>query len=490
MPEKVSNIAKNTSYYTLALIIQKVISFSYFVIIARALGPEDLGKYYFAISFTTIAAIFIDVGLTNVLIRETAKNQDDAAKLINNSLSIKLPLSLITLLAVVSAINLLGYPDLTKHLVYLSSLSMILDSFTLSFFAVSRGFHNLSFESIASVLFQAIVLGVGLVTLKFGLGARALMAGLASASLFNCVYSAVILAKKWRIKLRPAFDFKLMKTILAFALPFAIFGVFQRFYTYFDSVLLSMLSGDREVGIYQVAFKVIFALQFLPAAFSASLYPAMSTYWANNRAQLAVTFERAVNYLVIISLPIVIGVIAIADKVVVLFNSGYDDAVLPLKINILSLAFIFPTFALGALLSACDRQKRIMVNQGVVAALSVILNLILIPRLAATGASLTVAATNFLMFALCFVPIPKIISVNYSRMLKMLARVALAAAVMGLAAYYLKSYINVFIVVGISGLLYFTLLFLLGGFHKEDIVSIIESFKKKGAEEQIAAKEI
>lgn len=71
---KIKNIAKNTSYLTLALVIQKVISFLYFVILARNLDPEFLGKYYFAISFTTIFAIFIDFGLVNYLTRETAKD--------------------------------------------------------------------------------------------------------------------------------------------------------------------------------------------------------------------------------------------------------------------------------------------------------------------------------------------------------------------------------------------------------------------------------
>ena len=60
MSVKISNIAKNTSYFTLALILQKVISFSYFTIIARALGPEDLGKYYFAIAFASVAIILTD----------------------------------------------------------------------------------------------------------------------------------------------------------------------------------------------------------------------------------------------------------------------------------------------------------------------------------------------------------------------------------------------------------------------------------------------
>ena len=51
---KINNIARNTSYLTLALILQKIISFTYFTLLARYVGPVSLGKYYFAISFTTI----------------------------------------------------------------------------------------------------------------------------------------------------------------------------------------------------------------------------------------------------------------------------------------------------------------------------------------------------------------------------------------------------------------------------------------------------
>lgn len=491
MSAKVSNIARNTSYYTLALVIQKVISFSYFVIIARFLGPEDLGKYYFAISFTTIAAIFIDLGLTNVLTRETAKNQADAARLINNSLSLKLPLAGATVLVVAILINLLGYPELTRHLVYFSSISMVLDSFTFSFFSISRGFHNLTFESVASVVFQLIVLGSGLLAMRFGLDVRALMAGLALASIFNFFYSAGVLKRKWRIRLRPEFDRALLKKIIAFSLPFAAVGIFQRFYTYFDSVLLSLLSGDREVGIYQVAFKVIFALQFLPAAFSASLYPALSTYWANNRAQLAITFERAMNYLLIISLPIAIGIASIADRVVLLFKAGYGGAALPLQISMAALVFLFLNYAAGAMLAACDRQKTIMYVSGAVTVASVALNLILIPRLAAVGASITVAATNFLMFAANIYYAARIVRFNFGKVGKMLAKVAAAAILMGAAAYCLKPYLNVFLTVGIAGVLYFSLLFLFGGFRKEDIVSILESFKKKETgEEKIAIRNV
>lgn len=40
MPARVTNIARNTSYFTVALIIQKLISLTYFTLYARILEIE------------------------------------------------------------------------------------------------------------------------------------------------------------------------------------------------------------------------------------------------------------------------------------------------------------------------------------------------------------------------------------------------------------------------------------------------------------------
>ena len=80
MSERITNIAKNTSFFTFALVLQKVVTFVYFTILARNLLPEDLGKYYFAISFATIFMLIADLGLNNVLVREVAKRKNEAGK--------------------------------------------------------------------------------------------------------------------------------------------------------------------------------------------------------------------------------------------------------------------------------------------------------------------------------------------------------------------------------------------------------------------------
>ncbi len=479
MSEKVINIARNTSYYTLALVVQKVISFTYFIIIARALGPEDLGRYYFAISFTTIFAILIDLGFSNVLTREVAKKPEEAQRYFSNIIGLKIPLAIFTVALVAILAWVFNYPGLTRALILISSISMVLDSFTLTFFAIMRGHHNLRYESISSIFFQLIVLLSGLFALWLGWGLILLVSALALASAYNFVYSFFVIKNKTDISLRPRLDKAFIKRLVVMTLPFALFAIFQRIYTYIDSVLLSNMSGDYAVGIYQVAFKIINALQFLPMAFAASLYPAFSTYWNGNRGQLAVTFERAMNYLLIISLPISIGIFTIADKIVLLFKSGYGDAVLPLQVTIASLVFVFLNFSVGALLNACDKQ---IVNTKIIAFATVAcvsLNCLLIPKYGALGATVADAITNTIIFVLGIMYIPNILQYNYGKVIINSLKIFFAASLMGLISHLAKEYVNIFVVVGLSGLVYFFLLYAMKVLRLEDIISIKSSFLKK-----------
>ncbi|MDA3839670.1 MAG: flippase [Patescibacteria group bacterium] len=472
-------MAKNTSYFTFALILQKVVSFTYFAILARFLGPESLGQYFFAISFASIFGIIIDIGIANVLTREIAKDQESSSKLISNILAIKIPLMFLSWILIYLFIFFLGYTGTLKYLILLSTLAVTLDSFTYTFYAISRGHHNLIFESISSVVFQLIVLCFGFYFLFFDYSILYVMSALVFASIFNFIYSSTLLKRKWHISFFKKIELKVIKHIFIISLPFGVFVGFQRLYLYLDSVLLKMMAGDYFVGLYQVAFKIIFSLQFLPMAFTASLYPAMSAYWKSDRTQLLVTFERAFSYLLIISLPISFGIAFLSQQIILIFSSSYNDAILPLIIIMFSLPFIFLNFPIGSLLNACDKQRLNTFNMGVALVASVILNIILIPKYQALGASITVLLTNMLMFLLGMIQIPGIIKIKFLNLLKIALKTLLASFMMSIFVYYAKDYLNIFFVVTISAFIYFISLYLLRGFRKEDIFSIYSSFIKK-----------
>jgi O-antigen/teichoic acid export membrane protein len=471
--------------------MQKVVSFAYFAMLARNLPPEDLGKYYFAISFTSIFGIFIDIGLFNVLTREVAKNNNQTEKnrtatekefaqsFLSTVLAIKIPTALFSVLLVFSLVNIFDYSPIIKFLVYLSSISMVLDSFSTTFYAVMRGFHNLKYESFGVFAFQVIVFIFGFISLRQGLGLDWLIIALAIASFFGFVYSSLILFRKFGITIYPRYDRLLIQKILITSSSFAIFGILQRMYTYLDSVLLQWLAGERYVGLYQVPFKIIFALQFLPMAFTASLYPAFSAYWRSNREQLPISFSRAVNYLLIISLPISGGIIVLAYEIIKIFKAEYVEAVLPLQIIIASLVFIFLNFPIGSLLNACDRQKINTRFMGVGLMTSIFLNLFLIPHYQAVGAAATILLTNFLMFVLGMTQVRKIIIYKYRNNLLTFLKVLFSVVIMVAFAFLTKAYFNVFVNMIISGFIYLLVLFLLKGFVKEDIFSIVKSFSRK-----------
>lgn len=480
MEKKVSNIAKNTSYFTLALVIQKVISFAFFTFVARNLLPDDLGKYYFAISFTTIFAIFIDLGLSNVLTREVPKMGEDmqkVRKVLGSVIALKLPLAVLAVLAVVTLVNLLGYPELTRMLVYISCGSMVLDSFSTTFFAAMRGFHNLKYESIASVIFQSITLVFGYFAIKLELGLPFLMCAMLSGSIFNFSFSSALLVFKWKLSIRPIYDRVFIKAFFILAVPFALYGVIQRFYMYLDTVLLSKLASDYHVGLYQIPFKIIFALQFLPMAFVASLYPAFSLYWKTNREQLAISFERALNYLIVISLPISIGTIALADKIILVFKPEYADAVLPLQIIMASLIFMFINYPIGSLLNACDQQKANTRNIAITLACSVVLNIFLIPKFQSVGASVTVLITNFLMFILGISQTPKILSFNAKKIIILFFKVLIAAMLMGAFVYYLKDGVSIIMLIPVGALIFIIVSFFIGAVKLVDVRSILQTAK-------------
>lgn len=473
------SVTRNTSYFTFALILQKVVSFTYFTLLARNLGPENLGSYYFAISFTTIFSIIMDFGLVGVLTREVAKKNLSAKELLGTVLSVKLPLTFLALFVIFIAAQIAGYGGEVRILIYLAAIGAALDSFTVAFYGVIRGFHNLFFESISSVVFQLIVMTGGLIFMHYGFSLPFIFSSLTAASAFNFIYSYAVLRRKIGVKIELHFDPELLKKIVLIAIPFGIFAVFQRVYTYLDSVMLEHFAGARYVGYYQISFRIIFALQFLPGAFIASLYPAMSRYWVSNRQQLAISFEKSLIYLAIISLPISAGVFALADKIILLFKTGYSEAIWPMQITILACFFVFINYPIGALLNACDRQKNNTINMVIITVISVALNFLLIPLYQAAGASWTVLITNFLMTVLGFYWAGKIIKIDKKKISLAFGKILAAAAIMALAAFYLKTKMSIIIVIPLVGLLYSALILWFKTIKKEEIGYVLRSFVKK-----------
>jgi len=475
-------IAKNTTYLTTAYVIQKIFSFLYFILIARMIGVESIGKYVFALSFTTIFGIFIDLGLSQVLTREVAKNWGKAKEYLNNIIGVKSFLAVIVYLLAITTISFLDKAPMVRELVYISGIIMVLDSFYLSFYAVFRAAQNLKYEAVGMVVGQIIILVTGAVVLFFHLSLHFLIGAILAGSIFNFLYSFILLEVKVKLSVRPSYNKETLKLLFKIAAPFAVAGIFARVYSQIDSVLLSILAGDEAVGWYSAGYKITFALQFIPMAMAAALYPAMSNFFVNNKKQLARVLEKSLYYLMIIALPLSFGVVVLAKEfIVTIYGAEFEPTALALQILIFSLFFNFLSFPLGSLLNACNRQTRNTVNMGITMVVNVILNLVLITlfvEYAYIGASIAALASQFTLFSLGLYWVGKVIKYNKKFLVKGFGKVLGACFLMIVVILLLKPGVYFLFLIPVGGIIYFFSLYAFKGINKKEFKELYYSFKK------------
>ena len=469
-------VARNTTFLTIAQALQKVLSFFYFTYLAYKIGDSDVGKYVWALSFTGIFALFMEFGLSRVLTREVAKDYSRAKRYIANVLGVKILLAAVTVILAIIIINLTGRDPIIVTMVYIAMAIIILDTFTQTFYSIFRAYQVLKYESLGIVIYQIIIVVSGFLVLKFGLGLKALITAVLMGSAFNFLYSLILLILKGKIKIKIALEKPLVKLILGIAIPFALYGIFYKISISIDTVMLGLLAGDRFVGWYSVASKITLALTFIPGAFATSLFPAFSHYFVSSKENLKKTFENAMFYLMIISLPLSIGILSIADKLILkMYGPVFEASIISLQIFIAGLVFIFLNFPVGNLLNACNKQVVNTVNMAITMVFNVVLNFILIPKYDYIGASITALASAVLLICLGLPWVSKIVDYSKSYLLKKFGITALAAGLMGGFIFLTKEKISVLIVVPLAAILYFILLFVFRAVRGREVVGLFRS---------------
>ncbi len=465
------HVARNTAFLTLASVGQKIIAFVYFLFVARVMLPEATGEYFLAVSITVIFTVVADLGVTPVVIREVAKAPSNAAKLLSQALAIKLPLLVLASLGAVMTGRVLGYSDHLQHLIALACVVLSLDALHLLFYGVLRGFQQLRYESLG-VFFGQFATGiVGGIVLWKAPSLPLLIVALMAGSIVNVSVAGFNVVRRLGMQvLIPTFDALSSRRLLIAAFPFALAALFVKTYSYVDSILISKFLDTTAVGIYALAYKFTYAFQFLPLAFTAALYPSMSSVVGRDPVALERIFLRGIWYMAILSTPIVLGLSALAPEVVELAGVGYADAAAVLSMLIFVLIPIFLDFPVGSLLNASGRQATKTAIMGVTMLINVGLNFLLIPELGIMGAVWAALVCFSFMFlaGLSFVPglIP---TFRLAHLVRTLLPIFFSGCLMLMIVVLAKPFVGWMLVIPMGGVVYLLSLFLTKSLRLDDL---------------------
>lgn len=425
-----STLAKNTAFLTGASILQKVVAFGYFAFLARSLGIENTGVYFLTLATVTSVAVFADLGVTSVLIRDVAADRPRASEILRKTLGVKWFAILLAVLVAAVFPTALGFDGSDVSLIWLAIPLMIADSLSLTFYGVLRGVEELRYESLGIFVGQSLSSLVGLLVLLSPFSSLPLLIiALSTGSIWNAIFSAVQVVRRFGIRsLVPTL--KDVRPVLIAAFPFFLGAVFVKIYSYVDSFTLKMVIGDAAVGLYSVAYKLTYAFQFLPLAFIGALYPRFASV-AQDPVALKKTFLDAEWYLALLVAPIVFGIMALAPELIhAVYGAKYAGSMVPLMILIVVLIPIFFDFPVGALLNATGMQMAKTKIMGVTMVINFLANMVFIRWIGIPGASVSAIISFVAMFGMGIFVLRRKIHVTFAEWMRTVGGFLLAGVSM------------------------------------------------------------
>lgn len=464
----IQKFVKNAAFLFGSQIISYVIAFFYFILMARYLGAEDYGVLSFALAFTAIFSIFTDLGWNSLSIREIARNNDLFQKYLGNVLTLKIFLTIIIFFVIMLIVNILQYSQEMTITIYLITGSVVLTAFSQFFYSLYQSEEKMEYQSLG-IIFYNIFLFVGVIIaiyIRGNISSFALV--YLVASLFVLIYNLIICSYKFE-PLRLDLDLSFLKSKMKEALPFGLTTAFVTIYYYIDSIMLSFIQGNEVVGIYNVAYRIILIVLFIPSILNIVIFPAMSKFYLSSKESLMLSFRKYFKWMALIGIPMGVGITLFADFIIeILFGTEYKAAAFALQILIWSSVFIFLSGSFSRLLESTDRQLVLTKIAGICALENIILNLILIPFYSYSGASFATVITELTALILVIESTNKIgynlIKKDYISLLK----ITIASLIMGIIIFLIIG-INIIITVVLGIGIYAILLYLSKVIDEEDM---------------------
>jgi len=471
----VRKIGKNTLYLMISSIVFSVISLILSILVGRILGDVAFGKYTFANAFPQLLTVFLDLGYATLLIREVSREKLMSDKYINNILNFRFFLFPLIFFVLFIAINIMGYPESTKNIVYLFGIFVFLRTLSNIFLVTFRAYEKMEYEALIVIFTITLRLSLGSIILFLGYGLIELGLIFIFTAFVEFIIGLIICSSKFvKVKFRIPFSF-IRKTI-KIAFPLGMLNIFGIIYVRIDTVMLSFLKGDAVVGWYNAAYNLVLGFQFIPHLFMNALLPSMSLYYISSRESLQKTFEKSFKYLFILGLPISVGLFVLADKFAILFyGTDFINSVSALRILAWDVLLFFLYTCNGFVLISTDRQNQMVAAIAFTAILNFTLNLFLIPYYSYIGAGIATLATEVvLLIVYLYINNKNSFNVNIK---KILLPPIVSCFIMGIFLYKFSE-IHLFIQVFVSIIIYFALLIILKGFTKDDF-SLFKKLIKK-----------
>lgn len=469
-------IALNVIANSFAKILSTILALVSVGFITRYLGKEGFGNYATAVAFLSFFSALADLGLYNISTREISRPGAEEKKIMGNVLSLRIFSSLLVLILAPLIIFFLPYSrEIKEGIIIVATAFLFSSTYQVlnGVFQKNLAMYKVAIGELSGKIVQVVI--VVLTTMNdWGFD------WIIMAMLFNMLVSFLIIFfwSRQYIKIKLQFNFQYCRDFLKESLPMGAVAIISFVYFKIDTILLSLMKGGTDVGIYNAAYKVLENSTFFPALICGLVLPIMSRDIFTNRKNFELISDKTFKFFIILIIPLTVATLFLAEGIIGLIGgSGFSESCQVLRILIFSLALIFLGHFFNAILIVSNLQKKLMLVLMAAAIFNVAFNAILIPRFSYLGAAYVSVGTEVLVvFLTAFLVITK---VKYFPRVEKIFKIVAAGLLMALFLLFFQGK-SFFVLAPTSFLLYFFLLWGLRVIETSEILSLIS---RKGVEE-------
>ena len=472
------SVTKNYIYnlaYQILIIILPVITTPY---ISRVLGVENIGIYSYTLSISTFFILFGSLGIALYGKREIAYLQKDKEKYTIAFWEI-LILRVITM-SISLIVFCLTFVRNGDYQIYfrILILEIIANCIDISWFF--QGLEEFKKTVIRNMLVKLISVVCIFIFVKtrqdltryFIIYVLSVLIGNGSLWLYLPRFLKKVSIKELNVK-------KHFKPTFSLFIP----QIAVEIYTILDRTMIGLIIHDKsEVGFYDQSQKIIKMLLTVITSLGTVMLPRIANNYANGKKKKIVKYmKKSFNMVFFLSFPMIFGIISVSNLFVPkFFGEGYDKVAVLMNLispvilaiglsNVIGTQYLLPT----------KRQKEYTISVTCGAIINFIINISLIWKYGAIGASIGTVIAEFTVTIVQMFYIRK--DFNIWKIIKSSRNYLLASGIMFVVCLVIKSivrkpYFSMALQVAIGGIVYLTILIIL---EDKFVFEIIDRIRKK-----------
>ncbi len=442
--------AKGGFHLLWGLVLSTVISAVGTIVIARLLGPENMGLYMIALAAPNLIATFRDWGVTTAMIKYSAEfnSENNVAKIRSVFVSglvfeiiVGLGLSVLSLVLSPFLAQFYGRPQIVQ-LIQIASLFILTGALVNTASAAFTGMEKMHLNSVMLIVQSLVKTALVIALVALGLGTLGAVIGFSVGVFFAGLIGVLLMYVMYRSLPKPhGSALELMKTtkmMLKYGLPLSIGVILSGFLTQFNSTIMAIFVTDNAlIGNYSVALNFVVLITFFALPVTTMLFPAFSKLDAQkDRETLRNIFQYSVKYAALIVVPVTVMVMALAQPAIgTIFENKYVQA--PLYLALLSVIYLFSAVGSLCTVSLINGQGYTKYNLKLTiltVAIGFPLSLVLVSQFGIIGliAASTIAGLPSFFLTLRFIKKHFVVSLDWISSLKIL----FSSAASGLLTYF------------------------------------------------------